>query len=62
MFADDLVFVTVPVSKLGTPDRGHIYATAAQRNVRSNPLNAHLSDTASRKRISLVCSSESAAQ
>jgi len=63
LFADDLVvFVNVTVSELGTPGRGHIHATAAQRNVRSNLLNAHLSDAASRKRVGVVCSSESAAQ
>jgi hypothetical protein len=63
LFADDLlVFVNVAVGELGTPGRGHIHATAAQRNVRSNPLKAHLSDAASRKRVGLVCSSESAAQ
>jgi len=53
LFADDfVVFVNVAVSELGTPGRGHIHATAAQRNVRSNPLNAHLRDAASRKRNS----------
>jgi len=63
LFADDLVvFVNVAASVLGTPGRGHIHATAAQHNVRSNPLNAHLSDAASRKRVGIVCSSESAAQ
>jgi len=63
LFADDLlVFVNVAVGELGTPGRGHIHATAAQRNVRSNPLKAHLSDATSRKRVSLVCSSESAAK
>jgi len=36
--------------------------TAAQRNVRFNPLKAHLSDAASRKRVSLVCSSKSSEQ
>jgi len=41
----------------------HIHAKAAQRNVRSNPLlKAHLGDVASRKRVGLACSSESAAQ
>jgi len=62
--ADDLlVFMSVAVGELGTPGRGHIHATAAQRNVRSNPLlKAHLGDVASRKRVGLVCSSESAAQ
>jgi len=63
LFADDpLVFVNVAVGELGTPGRGHIHATSAQRNVRSNPLKAHLSDAASRKRVGLVCSSENAAQ
>jgi len=63
LFADDLaVFVNVAVGELGTPCRGHIHATAAQRNVRSNPLNAHVSDAASRKRVGIVCSSESVAQ
>jgi len=66
LFADDLlVFVNVAVGELGTPGRGHIHATAAQRNVRSKPLkplNFHLSDVASRKRVGLVCSRESAAQ
>jgi len=60
---DRLVFVSVAVGELGTPGRGHIQATAAQRNVRSNPLlKAHLGDVAGRKRVRLVCSSESAAQ
>jgi len=64
LFADDLlVFVSVAVGELGTPGRGHIHATAAQRNVRSNPLlKAHLGDVAGRKRVGRVCSSESAAQ
>jgi len=64
LFADDLlVLVSVAVGELGTPGRRHIQATAAQRNVRSNPsLKAHLGDVAGRKRICLVCSSESAAQ
>jgi len=63
LFADDLlVLVNVAIGELGTPGRGHIHATAAQRNVCSNPLKAHLSDAASRKRVGLVCSSESAAQ
>jgi len=64
LFADDLlVFVSVAVSELGTPGQGHIQATAAQRNVCSNPLlKAHLDDVAGRKRVSPVCSSESAAQ
>ena len=64
MYADDLVvFLSVAVGELGTPGRGHIHATAAQRNVRSNPLlKAHLGDVAGRKRVGLVCSSESAAQ
>jgi len=63
LFADDLVvFVNVAVSELCTPCRGHIHATAAQCNVRSNPLNAHLSDAASCKRVGIVCSSESVAQ
>jgi len=57
--------VSVAVGELGTPCRGHIHATAAQRNIRSNPLpKAHLGDgdVAGRKRVGLVCSSESAAQ
>jgi len=60
LFADDLlVFVSVAVGELGTPDRGHIYATEAQRNVRSNPLlKAHLGDVAGSKRIRLVCKSQ----
>jgi len=59
LFADDLlVFVNVAVGELGTPGQGHIHAIAAQRNVRSNQLKAHLSDAASRKRVGLVCSSE----
>jgi len=64
LFADDLlVFVSVAVGKLGTPSRGHIQATVAQRNVCSNPLlKARLGNVAGRKRVSLVCSSESAAQ
>jgi len=64
LFADDLlVFVSVAVGELGTPGRGHIHVTGAQRNVRSNPLlKAHLSDVAGRKRVGLVCSSESATQ
>jgi len=55
LFADDLlVFVSVAVGELGTPCRGHIHATAAQHNVRSNPLlKAHLGNLASRKRVSL---------
>jgi len=63
LFADDLlVFVSVAVGELGTPGRGHIQATAAQRKVRSNPLlKAHLGDVAGRKRIGFVCNSESAA-
>jgi len=63
LFADELlVFVSVAVGELGTPGRGHIHATAAQRNVRSNPLlKAHLGDVVGRKRVRLVCSSESAA-
>jgi len=64
LFADDLfVFVSVTVSELGTPGRGHIHATTAQRNVRSSPfLKAHLGDVTDRKRVGLVCSSESVAQ
>jgi len=63
LFADDLlVFVNLAVGELGTPGRRHIHATAALRNVRSYLLKAHFSDAASRKRIGLVCSSESAAQ
>ena len=64
LFADDLlVFVSVAVGELGKPGRGHIHATAAQRNVRSNPfLKAHLGDVAGLKRVRLVCTSESAAQ
>jgi len=63
LFADDLfVFVNVAVSELGTSGRGHIHVTTTQHNVYSNPLKAHLSDAASRKRVSLVCSSESATQ
>jgi len=64
LFADDLlVSVSVAVGELGTPGRGHIHATAPQRIVRSNPLlKAHLGDVAGRKRVGLVCSSESAAQ
>jgi len=64
LFADDiLVFASVAVGEPGTPGRGHIQATAAQRNVRSNPLlKAHLGDVASRKRVGLVCRSENAAQ
>jgi len=64
LFAENLlVFVSVAVGELGTPSQGHIHATAAQRNVRSNPLlKAHLGDVAGRKRVGLVCSSESAAQ
>jgi len=55
--------VSVVVGELGTPGRGHIHATAAQRNVRSNPLlNAQLGDVAGRKRVGLVWSSESVAQ
>ena len=55
--------MSVAVGELGTPGRGRIHATAAQRNVRSNPLlKAHLEDVAGRKRVCLVCSSESAAQ
>jgi len=55
--------VIEPLNPLGTPGRGHIHATAAQRNVRSNSLlKAHLGDVAGRKRVRLVCSSESAAQ
>jgi len=55
--------VSVAVGEVGTHGRGHIHATAAQRNVRSNPLlKAHLGDVASRKRVGLVRSSESAAQ
>jgi len=62
LFADDLVvFANVAVGELGTPGQGHIHATAAQRKVCFNPLNAHLSDAASRKRVGTVCSSESAA-
>jgi len=62
LFADDLrVFVSVAVDELGTPGRGHIHTTAAQRNVCSNPLlKAHLGDVAGRKRVGLVCSSENA--
>jgi len=61
LFAYDLVvLVNVAVRELGTPCRGHIHATAAQRKVYSNPLNTHLSDAASRKRVGIVCSSESA--
>ena len=50
LYADDLrVFVSIAVSELGTPGRGHIHATAAQRVVRSNPLlKAHLGDVAGR--------------
>ena len=59
---DLLVFVNVADGELDTPGWGHIHATAAQRNVRSNPLKAHLSDATSRKRVGLVCSSESATQ
>jgi len=63
LFADDLVvFVNVTVGELGTPGRGHIHATAAQRNVRSNPLNTHLSDAASCKHVGIFLSSESATQ
>ena len=52
--------VIEPLNPLGTPGRGHIHATAAQRNVRSNSLlKAHLGDVAGRKRIRLVCSSDS---
>jgi len=55
--------VSVAVGELGTPSRGHIHVTAAQRNVHSNPsLKAHLSDVAGRKRIGLVCSSVSDSQ
>jgi len=54
--------VSVAVGELDTPCRGHIHATVAQRNIRSNPLKAHLGDVAGRKRVGLVCSSESAAQ
>ena len=59
LFADDLlVFVSVAVGELGTPGRGHIHATAAQRNVCSNPLlKAHLGDVAGRKHVGLFCSS-----
>jgi len=64
LFADDLlVFASVAVGKLATPGRGHMKATAAQRNVRSNPLlKVHLGDVVGRKRVGLDCSSESAAQ
>ena len=64
LFADDLlVFVSVAIGELGTPGQVHIHATAPQRNVRSNPLlKDHLGDVVGRKRIGLVCSSESAAQ
>jgi len=64
LFADDLlVFVSVVVGELGAPGQGHIHATVAQRNVRSNTLlKAHLGNVASRKRVRLVCSSESDAQ
>jgi len=64
LFVDDLhVFVSVTVGELGTPGRGHIHATTAQRNVRSNPfLKAHLGDVPGRKRVCLVCNSESAAR
>jgi len=56
LFTDDLlVFVNIAVGELGTRGRGHVHATAAQRNVRSNPMKAHLSHVASRKRIGLVC-------
>jgi len=63
LFTDDLlVFVNLAVGEFGTPGRGRIHATTVQRNVRSYPLKAHFSDAASRKRIGLVCNSESAAQ
>jgi len=66
LFDDDLlVFVSVAVGELGTPGPGHFHATAAQLNVRSNPLlESHLGDVAGRKpeRVGLVCSSESVAQ
>jgi len=64
LFADDLlVFASVAVGKLATPGRGHMKATAAQRNVRSNPLlKGHLGDVDGQKRVGLDCSSESAAQ
>jgi len=53
----------VAVGELGTPCQGHIHVTTAQRNVCSTPfLRDHLGDVACRKRVSLVCSSESAAQ
>jgi len=63
LFDDDLlVFVNLAVGEFGTPGREHIHVTAAQRNVRYYPLKAHFSDAASRKRIGLVCNSESAAR
>jgi len=64
LFADDLlVFVSVAVGELGTPGRGHIHATAAQRNVRSNTLmKGHLHNVAGCKRVRLVYNIESAAQ
>jgi len=64
LFADDLlVFVSVAIGELGTPCQGHIHVIAVQRNVCSNPLlKAHLGDVVGRKRVSLVCSSESAAR
>jgi len=55
--------VSVAVGELGTRSRGHIHATTAQRNVRSNTLmKAQLGDVAGCKRVGLLCSSESAAQ
>jgi len=56
--------VSVAVGELGTPSRGHIHVTAAQLNVRSNNplLKAYLGNVSGRKRVGLVCNSESAAQ
>jgi len=64
LFPDDLlVFVSVAFGELGTPDQGHIHATTPQRNVRSHPLlKDNLGDVVGRKRVGLVCSSESAVQ
>jgi len=46
--------VSVAVGELGMPGQGHIHATAARRNGRSNPLmKAYLGDVAGRKRVLL---------
>ena len=54
--------MSVAVGELGTPGQWHIHMTAAQRVVRSNLLlMAHLGDVAGRRRVGIVCRSESAA-